>query len=290
MNLNHLSIFHAVMKAGTISGGAAALHISQPAVSKQLKQFEKEVGLTLFARKPKGVVPTEAGLLLYSYSCRLFALEHEAESAMLELRGLQRGRLRLCASTTIGNYLLPQTLALFRSKYPQIDLELQIGNTRLVREMVETSQVDLGFIEGVVGNTDTGSQVFAEDELVLITHSGDSRRQLTVEQLGRTPLIAREQGSGTRNVMEQALCSLGIRPEISLVIGNTEGIKTAVAQGLGLAVVSRLSVEQDVEYGRLRILKVKGWRLKRPLHLLRPLGNEPGPSAKAFEKLLAEAR
>src|SRR5689334_3520995 len=121
MNINHLAIFHAVAEEGSVSRGASRLHISQPAVSKQLRGLERSLGVALFHRLSKGVQLTEAGALLAGYARNLFTLEREAENALAELRSLERGRLTIGASTTIGNYLLPTVCAAFREAHPGIE-------------------------------------------------------------------------------------------------------------------------------------------------------------------------
>src|SRR5580700_2167879 len=129
MNLNHLAIFHAVAETRGISLGAERLHISQPAVSKQIQELERSLGTKLFDRIPRGVRLTESGELLAGHARRLFALEAEAETALGELRGLERGRLAVGASLTIGVYLLPDVLAKFHQRYPGIELAVDIANT-----------------------------------------------------------------------------------------------------------------------------------------------------------------
>src|ERR1700685_3869331 len=129
LNLNHLAIFHAVAKAGNITGAAEQLLISQPAVSKQLRELERSLGVRLFDRLPRGVRPTEAGAILREYSQRLFALTEQAENALAELRGLHRGRLRIGASTTIGVYFLPDLFVRFRQDHPGVQFHLEIAHS-----------------------------------------------------------------------------------------------------------------------------------------------------------------
>jgi len=168
MNLNHLAIFHAVAQEQSISAGAERLCISQPAVSKQLQEFERTLGAPLFDRLPRGVRLTEAGRLLETYAKRLFALESEAETALSELRGLEKGRLVIGASMTIGGYLLPRIVVEFNQRYPGIQVFVEIANTEDIQQRVLDSELDIGLTEGLLEHPELDASVFYEDEMVVI--------------------------------------------------------------------------------------------------------------------------
>jgi DNA-binding transcriptional LysR family regulator len=293
MNLNHLALFHAVAQQGSVSKGAELLHISQPAVSKQLAEFEKAIGSRLFDRGPKGVRLTEAGSLLHSYSLRLFQLEQEAERALHELRGIERGRLSLGASTSIGAYLLPSVLAKFHRAYPGIEVSLIIGNTESVQKDLEDGRIDLGFTEGVMHSHNLLAGIFHEDELVIIAAPQhplvQETRPLTIKRVCREPFLVREPGSGTREVIEEALQSRQISLQPSMTLGNTEAIKRAVAAGIGVALVSRLTVQHEVGSGQLSIVPVSDFSLHRSLHQVQVRGRHQSLAVKAFLKTLQEA-
>src|SRR3954451_4576553 len=170
INLAHLAVFHAIACEGSVSRAAERLMVSQPAVSKQLRQLERSLGGgRLFDRLPKGVRPTAAGELLAGYARRIFALQAEAEQALAELRGLGRGRLSVGASTTIGVYLLPEVFVRFRQAYPGIAMHLEIANSEVIRRRLADGAIDIGLTEGTV-DADGGFEaaVFMEDELVPI--------------------------------------------------------------------------------------------------------------------------
>src|SRR5688572_12413276 len=152
MNLNHLSLFQAVAETGSVSAGAQRLHISQSAVSKQLGEFEKALGVVLFDRLPRGVRLTEAGVLLQGFANRLVATEAEADAAVRDFRRGVRGRLRIGASRTLGAYLLPGLLARFRRLHPDIEIALQVDNTASIENRLIASEIDVGFAEGTVGS------------------------------------------------------------------------------------------------------------------------------------------
>jgi len=285
MNLNHLAIFHAVARAGSVTLGAERLHISQPAVSKQLQEFERSLGTPLFDRLPRGVRLTEAGALLSDYARRLFGLEAEAEAALSELRGLERGRLAVGASLTIGGYLLPDVLARFHQEYSGIDLRLEIANTEQVQQRLIEGTLDVGLTEGFLEHPELEAAVFREDEMVVIAppdHPLLLEGPVTAERLCREPFVVREEGSGTRAVVEHAFTERGLtlRPVMSL--GNIEAIKRAVAAGVGIAMVSALTVGLELETGKLAVVSVRDLFVRRPLHRLHLRGRHQGRAALAF--------
>jgi DNA-binding transcriptional LysR family regulator len=290
MNLNHLNIFYAVAEEGSVSRGAGRLCISQPAVSKQLAEFERALGAPLFDRLPRGVRLTEAGRLLHLSARRLFAIEADAERSLRELRGLEQGRLAIGASTSIGAYLLPPILAAFYRAYPRVELHLQISNTEIIQDALEAGALDVGFTEGLLPFEGLDATVCQEDELVFIAAPGyaplaQEPGALTLKRVCAEPLLIREAGSGTRAVVAQALEKRGITVRPAMTLGNTEAIKRAVAEGVGVAVVSRLTIRNEVRAGQLVVLHLTDFTLRRPLHQLRVHGRHPSSSLQAFLNL-----
>ncbi|HEY2587974.1 MAG TPA: LysR substrate-binding domain-containing protein [Tepidisphaeraceae bacterium] len=293
MNRTHLTAFHAVSEAGSFSKGAERLLVSQPAVSQQVGELEAALGTQLFDRLPKGVRLTAAGEVLASYARRLAAIEQEAERAMQEVRGLRRGRLAVGASTTIGAYLLPRLLGEFRRQHPSVELEVDVANTESIRRKVTEGQLDLGLTEGAVGD-ETGeleSRAFFEDELVAVAppdHPLLKNRRATAKAFCARPMVMRERGSGTREVIERALAGKGLAVEPTLVLASTEAIKATVAAGVGVAFVSRLAVGLEQETGRLARVPLADLSIHRPLHLLRLKSKSQSAATAAFLSLLNE--
>jgi DNA-binding transcriptional LysR family regulator len=291
VNLNHLAIFHAVVQAGGFSKAATQLRISQPAVSKQLRELESRLGAPLLNRTGKGVTLTQAGELLAGYARRIFALEADAERALEELQGLRRGRLAIGASTTIGIYLLPPLFGLFRKLYPGVELNLEIANTEVIQHRLLDHSIQLGMTEGLAENPELHATTFTRDELTVIAPPGSpwlKRAPLAAAELCAMPLIFREQGSGTRAVVERAFERHGLFVKPVMSLGSTEAIKRAVMAGIGLGIVSRLTVLSELADQRLVILPVIDLPLRRPLHLLRPHGAPLEPAVQAFLRLLEE--
>lgn len=292
LNLNHLRIFRTVLDRGSITAAAEALRISQPAVSRQLSEFEATLGTRLVDRLPRGIRATAAGALLDEHARRIFAEEKAAERDLAELLGLERGRLAIGASTTIGSYLVPPVFLDFSRQHPGISLELEIGNTRSIQNDVLAGGLDLGLTEGFVETDALDVRVFLHDAMVLIAGPDEPGRllagvrSLRAKDLVDLPFIVREQGSGTREVIDAALAERGVFRTNMTQLGGTEAIKNAVACGLGVAIVSRLAIEAECKVGRLRIVEVKDLVVRRALHCLSLRGKQPSPAAGEFLRLL----
>jgi DNA-binding transcriptional LysR family regulator len=292
MNFNHLAIFDAVAREKNISRAAERLRISQPAVSKQLRLLEGVVGTPLADRVPKGVRLTAAGDLLADYARRIFALSEEAERSLAELQGLRRGQLTVGASTTIGIYFLPEILASYRQLYPQIDLSLEVHNTRVIQRHLKERRIDIAATEGFVHWPELRARVFLMDEvmpIVPVGHPMARRRGVTLQQFCAEPLLVREQGSGTREVTEEALLREGITVQPLMTLGSTEAIKRAVAAGVGVAFVSRLTIQQELQHRLLTTVAIKGFKIRRPLHVVQSIDQSISASVAAFLTLLDRA-
>lgn len=289
MNLGHLSIFRAVADERSISRAAERLMISQPAASKQLAQFERSLGTKLFDRLPRGIRLTEAGELLASYARKLFTIEAEAESALLELRGLRRGRLGLGASTTLGVYLLPEAFVRFREKHPEIQITLEVIGSPAVERRLVDGDLDMGFTESFSGSVELEAVRFGTDQLVAIApygHPLSRKRRVMPEQLCQQPFVVRETGSETKSFVEQALAAKGLTITPVMSLGTTEAIKRAVAAGIGVSIVSKLAIELELKARRLSIIPVSGLSISRPIYRVQRNRSEPSPAALRFLDLL----
>lgn len=289
MNRNHLALFHAVAQAGGISRGAERLNISQPAVSKQIKELENSLGLRLLERLPRGSRLTAGGKLLAQYVQRLAVVEDEAARAIEEFRGVKRGRLALGASTTIGAYLLPQVFGEFHRRHPGIELQMEIANTDAIQHQLMAGLIEIGLTEGLMAAEHLHTEVFHEDELVPIAPAGHpllKQRHVTARALCREPFILREEGSGTRAVVEQALGRRGLTVKPVLSLASPEAIKRAVIAGLGIAIVSRLAISCELQIGSLAVIPTRDLVIRRPLHLQKLGSQDDSPAAGEFLKLL----
>jgi DNA-binding transcriptional LysR family regulator len=291
MNRNHLALFYAVAQAGSITHAAETLRISQPAVSKQITDLEGELGVRVLERLPRGCKLTEAGRILAEHAQRWTAVEKDAGRAIEEYRGLKRGRLALGASQTIGGYLLPNALAAFHQRFPEIELQLEIGNTQHIKELLLSGVIELGLTEGPM--EDLKSTVFSHDELVAIAPAGHplvKKSSVSVPELCREPFILREAGSGTREVVERALRRKGVAVKPFLSLASPEAIKHSVAAGLGVAIISRLIINLELETGLLKIIPLKDFAIRRPLHYQRLQTRDQSPALVKFLEVLKTIR
>lgn len=285
MNLHHLKVFLAVAQAGSISAGAQRLHISQPAVTREIRELEASLGLALFDRHPRGVRPTEGGQRLLQFAERIFTLEQAAERDLRDFASLGQGELQLGASATLGAYLLPPLLNSFRQQHPQVFVDLRVSNTREVTQQLDDGSIALGFVEGPFPTADYAHHLLARDRLLPVVgpaHPLAGRRDLRAAELQQYELYMREPGSGARASIEQAYRAHGLEARAALVGGGTEPLKRLIAGGHGIAWLSQLVIEEELADGRLRPLDVCDLKIERDLHVLWRLDSQLSPAPKAF--------
>ena len=271
INLHQLKIFHTVARSGSFSRAAAELLISQPSVSIQVGELERQFATDLFEQVGKSMRLTEAGRVLDDYAARILALIDETRVAMDELKGLRRGRLLLGATPTPGTYLLPVLLRRFKEQYPTLEIALRITDTRRIQEMLLQRQLDVGVVGGKISFPDLESSVFAIDDLVLVVapvHRFAQFPAVRVADLAGEPFILRERGSDYREAVDEALHRSGVHLTPVFELEGAEMVKQAVAANLGISILSRCAVELEVTAGRLCIVPVDGLRIVRTMWLL----------------------
>ena len=292
LNFNLLRSFVLVADQGSISGAARAGFASQPALSKAIRELEKQVGVPLFERSARGVILTEAGTLLHEHARALFALEAQTETALAALRDVEGGSLRIGATTTLASYVLPPLLGAFRAKFPRVSLSLERDNSRGIEAKLAAYALDVGFIEGLPAHPNLTARAWREDEVALIcapAHPLAARELVWPQELKEQNWIVRERGSGTREWVERALKSFDLPPPGAWEIGSAEAIKSAVAAGLGIAFVSRAAARDQIELGKLRVLRLAEIEIRRPFYRLEVEGRPRSPAAAALEAFLAGA-
>jgi DNA-binding transcriptional LysR family regulator len=293
MDLQQLRGFMAVAKHGSFSRASEALYRTQPAISKQIRALEESLETKLFHRLGRKVRLTDAGEILYRHAHRLFQVLDEARETIGELKGLQTGHLRISAASTIGTYMLPRALGRFKHRYPGIDISLAITNKARVLEQVLYHEADLGFVGPPVQPEALQTETYLLDELVLIVdpaHPLAHEESVSVEQLEEEVFILREEGSGTREIMEEELSRKGLVLRKAMELGSTEAIKQAVAAGLGVSIVSKYAITLEVVMGRLCSAHIKDLNLRRQLSTVSHRGRTLPLAATAFLELLRESR
>jgi DNA-binding transcriptional LysR family regulator len=292
MTLRQLEIFLAVAREKSFSLAAKKIHLSQPTLSEHISELESELGKQLFFRhgRHRVVKVTEAGRVFEQFAERAVLSVEGARQALADLDGLTHGSVLIGASTTPGLYVLPRMVAAFRTKYPGVDVKLQIANSQTIEGRVRERELDLGIVGGHALRP--GQECLAAgmlDELVLIvspTHAWAKRRDVTPESLVDEPLLVREEGSATRSVTERALQRVKFR--VAMELDHTEAIKQGVMAGLGVAFVSLYAVQGEIAAGQLRVLPLRGLRIQRHFHVIHHEARRVTASARAFMELFEQ--
>ncbi|MDR5757235.1 LysR family transcriptional regulator [Caballeronia sp. LZ035] len=291
MTPEQLITFATVAEHGNISRAAVALHLSQPAVSGQLRLLQDEFGEPLYQRDGRGIRLTAAGEQLLGHAERLRETFAQAHALRDALRGLERGTLRIGASTTPASYLLPYLIAAFHKRYPEVAVTIIDGNTSDI--VTALGALDIALVEGPAGqDLPLGTTVtsWREDEIVAIAPKGhplvDGREFVTLDELGGQPLVLREPGSGVRLIVERAFAEHGAPMRAALEIAGVEGVKEAVRAGMGIGFVSAMSIRH--EDSALQRLRLAPEPLTRRFSILLPHAATPSRVATRFLELCEE--
>jgi DNA-binding transcriptional LysR family regulator len=264
-----LQVFHTVARLLSFTKAAEALHMTQPAVTFQVRQLEEYFNTRLFDRTHNRITLTEVGERVYEYAEKIFEQYSQMENAVKEMTGDINGVLMIGASTTIAEYMLPTLLGDFKIKYPDVRIRLKVSNTDEIVAMVENNVIDLGVVEAPVNNKSLAVELCRLDELVAIVatdHVLGRKNEITPQELAKYPYISREEGSGTRDVITEYLAteSLSIYDmNIVMELGSSEAIKGAVTSGMGVAILSRAAIQKELQLNTLKQLQLNP-PLKRP--------------------------
>jgi DNA-binding transcriptional LysR family regulator len=293
MDSTLLHAFRVVCETGRISTAARALHLSQPAVSQQMHKLEDACGQPLLTRSARGVTPTPAGAALLGYARRVDDLLEDAAAAVAS--GAPRGgELSMAASTTLASYVVPRLFARFRSREPAASLRLIVANTEGVIAKVRDGEVSLGLIESAARVAHVHSEPFFDDLMVPCVAAAADRLPFvvpsTVSELAQVPLVMRERGSGTREVIERALKQAGVRRHKSapvLELGSTEACKAAVEAGLALGFLARVAIDKELALGTIRVIEIRRLTLRRTFRWALPSSAAPPGIAGRFYRFAA---
>jgi DNA-binding transcriptional LysR family regulator len=280
----------AVVERGSFSRAAEALAISQSAVSRGVQELERQLDTALLDRLHRAIALTEAGEVLAAHGRQILELERAAELSLAELRGLERGRLAIGASSSIGIYMLPPLLGAFHRRYPHIELFLDIGNTQQIVSHLLAHQLDVAFVEGPTEAHGLMIAPWREDELAVIAapeHPLVARAPIMSAELSGWPFVLRERGSGTREVMEAALGAGGIAITVAMELGSTEAVKQAVTAGLGLSIVSTATIQLELICKRLLVLPMRDLSIRRSLTTLQLTSRPVSRTLAAWLHMLA---
>ena len=291
-----LAVFRAVAEHMSFRKAAEDLYLTQPAVTFQIKALEEDLAVQLFDRTGPHVALTPAGGTLLRRAIEAKAVLDRAEQEIAALSGEYEGSLALGVSTTISQYVLPRLLRAFLSEYPRVRPSVATGNTEQIVESIVAHRVQLGLIEGPARSREVVCVPFLEDEMALIVpaaHEWAGRSSIACSELVLTPLLLREQGSGSRRVVELAMDRCGLKRkqlQVAMELDSTEAIKSAVEAGLGVGFVSRWAIAKDSRTGQqFTVVPVVGLEVRRNFLLASPAGPElRGPAGEFRRFLLAQ--
>lgn len=254
-------VFLTIIEVGSFSKAAEHLFMTQPAVSQYIKQLEVELGISLFDRSTKKLHLTGAGKLVEQYIRKLVGVQSELEQAIHDYLHEVKGPLRIGASYSFGEYVLPKILASFLQQFPEVTPKIDIHNTYEIANAVVHQQIDLGIVEGKVQHPQLFLEKIAEDEMVLVA----SQPHINVEE---ATWIVRERGSGTREAMDRFLTAFHIKPKMMYEYGSTQLIKGTVMAGIGVSYLSKWTVERELEDGRLFAINEASYKMVRDFYCI----------------------
>ncbi len=290
ISLKQLSILEAIIENRSYTAASKALFMTQPAVSMQVKKLEEQVGLPLFERDGKEIVPTEPGKELLFYAQNIRQQLEEASEVMEELRGLKRGKLHLTMAST-ANYFAPQLIAAFKRQFPKVEITLDVTNRLGLVQAVENNQTDMA----IMGKPPSGHHLkgipFIDNPLVVIaapTHSLVCQQPILLHDLADEPFIVREPASGTRMATEHFFNQHGLELIAGMEMNRSEAIKQAVMAELGLGIVSLHTIEMELSLKRLVVLEVEGFPIKRQWHIVHREGKRFAAIPEAFKNFVLE--
>ncbi|HEY7495991.1 MAG TPA: selenium metabolism-associated LysR family transcriptional regulator [Candidatus Tectomicrobia bacterium] len=292
LDLRQVEVFYYVAKFRSFSKAGEALLLTQPTISGHIKALEESLSLVLFDRLGREISLTRAGEVLYGYARRLLSTKTAALQALQELQGGLRGELLVGGSSIPGQYILPTLLGQFKRHYPDITVLLSITDTMDILERVMRGEIELGFVGACIPHAQVTYHQLVDDELVLTVapaHPWATQQTVPLTALGAEAFIQRERGSGSRLVVEQTLKRYGLDPttlRITAEMGSTEAIKQGIKAGIGLSIISRLALTDELRAGSLCTVAIQDVVIRRSFYIIRHKGRSLSPLGQTFERFL----
>ena len=277
-----LNVFYTVAKRLSFTKAAAELYVTQPAVTKHIQELEHHFGMALFDRRGNQISLTTAGNTLLHHAESIMTTYRQLEFDMNALKGKPGGALRVGASTTVAQYVIPPVLARFHEQSADVTISLLNGNTEQIEQALLHNNIDLGLVEGRTHHSDIRYTSFVKDELVLICrpdHPLANRDEITLAELRTVPVVLRERGSGSLEVIEHALRGVGLRITdltVEMQLGSTESIKSYLSSSRCMAFVSVFAVQHELQAGSLKVLDVQGLSIQRDFYSIQLQGVSEG--------------
>ena len=281
--MDPLKVFVTVIEQKNFSRAGDILNLSQPGVSLHIRNLENELGTKLIYRSPKQVQITEPGKILYRHAKQILNHYETAKREINEFNNVVSGTMKIGASFTIGEYYLPKVLAEFATQYPMVDIQIIISNSNDVIQGIRSNKLDIGLIEGETDYKDIDVMPFMNDEMIVVVPPDHPLSQMDLiegNMLQNQIWVLREQGSGTRTYSDKLLSSLELNIKKTFIFTSIQGVKEAVMAGLGIALLSRLTVQKELKSNELKTFHLKNEPLIRPFSIVKKLDFE---ASKAME-------
>ena len=293
LTLRQMKVFEAVARLSSYTRAAEELHLTQPAVSMQIKQLEENAGLPLFEQLGKKIYLTQAGQEMHHY-CRAIAQQlDEVDKVMADMKGVKRGRLVIAVAST-ANYFAARLLATFSQRYPEVTISLDVTNREGLLDHLDANDIDMVIMGRPPEGLDLVAEPFTENPLVVIaapTHPLVATERIPLEWLQQETFVVRERGSGTRTAMERFFAEKRVRLSTGMEMSSNEAIKQAVQAGLGLGIVSIHTLQLELETKRLAVLDVEFFPILRHWYVVHRQGKRLSPVAQLFKEFVTrEAR
>jgi len=272
MDIHQLRVFASVYKNRSFSRASEDLHLTQPTISNHIKTLEDEFGCKLFDRLGRSIIPTKEAEVLYTHALEIIEKAATLDEAIREIKKDLTGKLIIGASTIPGVYLMPRMMTEFRKKYPEISFQIQISDSRGILDSISKHDLLLGIVGAKLGNEQITYVPFVEDQLIVIASPVKvEQKSIPFKALTTYPLILREEGSGTRKETEKFLESKGLSLDdfqISGIFGSTDAVKQAVKAGLGISILSKFAVADELEHEILQEIAITDLQMKRRFYIV----------------------
>lgn len=272
MDIHQLRVFVSVFRNKSFSKASEELHLTQPTISNHVKALEDEFGCNLFDRLGRTIIPTREAEILFNHSMELIEKASAIKEAIGEIRKDLTGKLIVGASTIPGVYLMPRIMKEFQKRYPSTTFQILISDSRGVIESVSKHELLLGIVGAKLGNEQINYMPFVEDELIVVSYPSRVRNnRMTLKELIKLPMILREEGSGTRRETEKILESKGVLIDslkVAGIFGSTDAVKQAVKAGLGVSILSKFAVADELHHKILDEIKLTDVEMKRRFYIV----------------------
>ncbi|MBX9956021.1 LysR family transcriptional regulator [Peribacillus simplex] len=289
--MDPLKVFVTVIEQKNFSRAGDILNLSQPGVSLHIRNLENELGTKLIYRSPKQVQITEPGKILYRHAKQMLNHYETAKREINEFNNVVSGTMKIGASFTIGEYYLPKVLAEFAAQYPMVDIQIIISNSNDVIQGIRSNKLDIGLIEGETDYKDIDVMPFMNDEMIVVVPPDHPLSQMDLiegNMLHNQTWVLREQGSGTRTYSDKLLSSLELNIKKTFIFTSIQGVKEAVMAGLGIALLSRMTVQKELKSNELKTFHLKNEPLIRPFSIVKKLDFEASKAMELFLRKVEE--